>query len=564
MTLTLEVVSSNGQGLGAARRKVFGPDGGRIGRSADCDWVLANPYISRHHATVRCVDGVYYIESTGENRVAVNSSQASIPPFKPWELRNGDHVYLDEYEVAVTMDVAHFAPMPDAAPLMPGPESSFDDFEPSHAPPPVAAFESSDEDVDPMRRLSGQSRAPAPPPPDAKPSWNHTPGINDQYAPPPVPPAADFEDVAIPEDWHAPPAGRAKLISDPLPPERSPPAPSGNEIPEDWAKTSFGYKANPAPAPSPPAPPPRTTARQPLFPDEMPAPGRAATPTVAPRPQPGGGAARPGAAPPPPAAGEWADRSPSGRLPVPPPRPTPPASSPRAPAPPPPAPPQPEVRAQAPMAPRVAPRPPPARAPEPRETGASGFDVDAFFRAAGLDPATVPPETAAALGQIVRTIVQGVVEVLHARAEVKDQFRLAATRVMQRENNPLKFSVNAESALNFLLGRRDPAYLGPVEAFEDAMNDIRFHQLAMLSGMRAGFDHMMKHFDPTQMQQLFDKRAKRGGLLAMGAKSRYWEHYTEEFSELQADPEAAFRRVFGEAFASGYEKQLSTLKTKSR
>jgi type VI secretion system FHA domain protein len=190
----------------------------------------------------------------------------------------------------------------------------------------------------------------------------------------------------------------------------------------------------------------------------------------------------------------------------------------------------------------------------------SSFDVDEFLRAAGLDPAAVSPETAASLGQILRTVIQGVVEVLHARAQVKDQFRLAATRVMTKENNPLKFSVNAESALSFLLGHRDPAYLAPVEAFEDAMNDIRFHQLAMLSGMRAGFDHMMKHFDPSQLQQLFEKRAKRGGLLAMGAKSRYWEQYTEEFGELAGDPEAAFRRVFGEAFASGYEKQLNTLK----
>jgi type VI secretion system protein len=78
--------------------------------------------------------------------------------------------------------------------------------------------------------------------------------------------------------------------------------------------------------------------------------------------------------------------------------------------------------------------------------------------------------------------------------------------------------------------------------------------------MRAGYDQMLKHFDPSQLQKLFDKRSKRGGLLAMGAKSRYWDLYTEEFGELAADPEAAFRRVFGEAFATGYEKQLNTLK----
>ena len=43
MNLTLEIVSSNGQSLGPARRKVFGPEGGRIGRSPECDWVIPNP-----------------------------------------------------------------------------------------------------------------------------------------------------------------------------------------------------------------------------------------------------------------------------------------------------------------------------------------------------------------------------------------------------------------------------------------------------------------------------------------------------------------------------------------
>src|ERR1700730_6711831 len=65
MNLTLEIVSQNGQSLGPERRKVFGPEGGRIGRAPDCDWVLANPYISRHHATGRWISGTYYIKSTG-------------------------------------------------------------------------------------------------------------------------------------------------------------------------------------------------------------------------------------------------------------------------------------------------------------------------------------------------------------------------------------------------------------------------------------------------------------------------------------------------------------------
>jgi type VI secretion system FHA domain protein len=214
----------------------------------------------------------------------------------------------------------------------------------------------------------------------------------------------------------------------------------------------------------------------------------------------------------------------------------------------------------------VSPAPPqpvsPARpsAPAPTGTHSAGFDVTAMLHAAGVDPATVPPETAGALGLILRSVVQGVIEVLQARAEIKNQFRLPLTRVKTAENNPLKFAVNAEDALSSLLGRRNPAYLAPLEAFEDAFNDIRFHQMAMLAGMRAGFEHVIGRFDPQRLQEVFDKQVKRGGLLSMTSKSRYWELYAEEFRELTGDQDEAFRRLFGEEFASAYEKQLDGLK----
>lgn len=190
----------------------------------------------------------------------------------------------------------------------------------------------------------------------------------------------------------------------------------------------------------------------------------------------------------------------------------------------------------------------------------AGFDIAALLRSAGVDPATLPPETAGSLGLILRSVVQGVIDVLHARSEIKEQFRLSHTIVKTAENNPLKFAVNAEDALSSLLGRRNPAYLPAVEAFEDAFKDIRFHQLAMLAGMRAGFDNVMSRFDPQQLQESFEKRTRRGGLLSVSAKSRYWEQFVDEYQELAGDREQAFRRLFAEEFAAAYEKQLELLK----
>jgi type VI secretion system protein ImpI len=199
---------------------------------------------------------------------------------------------------------------------------------------------------------------------------------------------------------------------------------------------------------------------------------------------------------------------------------------------------------------------------QPLAAPVSGSDLTAMIRNAGVDPATVAPETIAALGHILRSVVQGMIEVLQARAEIKTEFRLPVTRVKMAENNPLKFAVNAEDALGSLLGRRNPGYLGPTEAFEDAFDDIRFHQLAMLAGMRAGFESVMSRFDPEKLTEEFEKHGKRGGLLS--SKSKFWEMYADRFEAFAGDREDAFRRLFGEEFASAYEKQLEMLKRSHR
>jgi type VI secretion system protein ImpI len=162
------------------------------------------------------------------------------------------------------------------------------------------------------------------------------------------------------------------------------------------------------------------------------------------------------------------------------------------------------------------------------------------------------------LGTIMRSVVQGLIEVLRARSEIKTEFRMPVTQVRVSENNPLKFAANAEDALAMLFGRRNPAYLGPQEAFEDAFNDVRFHQLAMLVGVRAGFDNLLSRFDPEQLQEVFERQAKRG--LFSGGKAKYWDMYVERFREMAAERDETFRRLFGEEFARAYEQQLAVLK----
>jgi len=441
MYLTLEVISANAAALGGARRKVFSVDGGRIGRAPENQMVLPGVGVHRHHATVRFINGVFFIEGVGTNGIAVNNPEIVLPRNEPYPLKSGDKVFIDEFELVVTASSTPPVEAPAAAraeaPL--AAQTGRPNTRPSASPGmSIMDLPGEAENLDPLKQLNLGGAAPTPAPRVPEQPWNHSSALADHFAPAPITP------------FGSPGASQA--------------------IPEDWDKTSFN-RAKLQPAPPVPQPPSTAASARPV----APAPARSA-----------------------PVA-----RTPAG------------------------------------------------------EGDAGAFDWNAFLREAGVDPATVPSDTSAVLGHIMRSVVQGLIEVLRARSEIKTEFRMAVTQVKVSENNPLKFAANAEDALANLFGRRNPAYLPPQEAFDDALSDVRFHQLAMFVGVRAGFDHLMSRFDPAQLEEVFSRQGRRG---LFGAGAKHWEMYSERYREMAADGDETFRRLFGEEFARAYEQQLAVLK----
>lgn len=188
----------------------------------------------------------------------------------------------------------------------------------------------------------------------------------------------------------------------------------------------------------------------------------------------------------------------------------------------------------------------------------------AVLAGAGLADVPVTPELARSFGQILRVVVSGVMDVLQARQQTKEEFRMGMTRFKPADNNPLKFSANVDDALHNLLIKRNAAYLGPVEAFEDAFADLRNHQMATLAGVRVAFEAMLAEFDPDRLQETFDREGKTASLLPMPGRLRYWTRYRERFGEMLRDADTSFRELFGDEFAKAYEEQLKRLKAQSR
>ncbi|UKE68445.1 type VI secretion system-associated FHA domain protein TagH [Xanthomonas cerealis pv. cerealis] len=429
--LLLDLRGERDVAAGTRTRIELEGSGASIGRGADCDWQLDAAGVSRLHASVRHLDGVYFLEDHSTNGVLHNG--APLRPGFPAALRDGDRVQIDLFEIGVTV-----------LPVVPDRETGASIIAPSVAapPPPVVVTDASEDAfaaltpapapvsatvVDPLALFATSYTMTGATPAHAAPDWNHSPALADRYRARASAPAATPE-ALLPEHWdHT----RSEFVAAPAAP--SPVAPS----------------AAPAADVAPPA--------------SIATPAATATPTSTPTPTP---------------------------------TPTPTA--------------------------------PP------------------------IVPTAVPSAPADADPQALLTVlVAGLMDVLRARAEMKNSLRLPATLIRRSENNPLKFAATAEEAVARLLGPPDPAYLGGTAAIDDAMHDIGQHQLALMAGMRAAFEQTFAHFDPVR----FEAQSGAQGALA-GWPGRPWRRYVQDYRGLQADPDERFRRLFGDAFAHAYEDQL--------
>jgi len=213
----------------------------------------------------------------------------------------------------------------------------------------------------------------------------------------------------------------------------------------------------------------------------------------------------------------------------------------------------------------------PALNPAAAEALGASHDPQDMLKSLGLDPARVQPGIYAQLGAILRTVTEGLMNVLQSRATVKSQFRMPMTYVRPVENNPLKFSPSMHEALRTLFVARNPGYLAPTEAFREGIADISHHQIAMLAGVQAAYRAMLASLHPDKLETQFTRRLRRTSFIPWDTavvrfvnRLRFWGMYRAQFEDFESDPESHFQLLFGEAFAQAYEEQLQALAAAAR
>jgi type VI secretion system protein ImpI len=206
---------------------------------------------------------------------------------------------------------------------------------------------------------------------------------------------------------------------------------------------------------------------------------------------------------------------------------------------------------------------------KPVPEGSPSVALYSFFRGAGLEPVNMEDPEAALLlhrlGQLMREMVTGLTDALHDRAEQKGNLRIPSTIIQPKNNNPLKFSAGADSALQALISDQGPEYLDAVEATREAFSDIRIHHEAIIDAMRSATADFMERFDPDELERCFDEGLNRGAIISKANKLRYWKLYREFFEEVSPASVGGLPRLFAEEISRAYEEAEARRKgTKSR
>ena len=152
-------------------------------------------------------------------------------------------------------------------------------------------------------------------------------------------------------------------------------------------------------------------------------------------------------------------------------------------------------------------------------------------------------------------LLAGLMDLLAARAEMKNEFRMERTIIRQEENNPLKFAPNVAVAKSLFAESAGSAYLPAEQAVLEGVADIKQHQLALMIGMRAAFTQLVKTLDPNN----FEGGKGTGGLSKLVASDdkRAWQAYKDFYRVRIGEADDPFDELFGRALADAYQAAIA-------
>lgn len=192
-----------------------------------------------------------------------------------------------------------------------------------------------------------------------------------------------------------------------------------------------------------------------------------------------------------------------------------------------------------------------------REAGNDDL-VLAFRRGAGLDNLSseaVTPQMMETVGRLLNIAAQGAVDLLAARAAVKQGVHLSVTLINPKSNNPLKFLPDGQTALLQMLGPRMPGFMEAGHAMKEAFDDLVAHQTAIAAGTQATIDALFRRFSPEVIESRYPQSGVGERMSKTLHHARLWNIYTAQYQQIQEEIKDGFFKRLGAEFQDAYNRE---------
>lgn len=181
-----------------------------------------------------------------------------------------------------------------------------------------------------------------------------------------------------------------------------------------------------------------------------------------------------------------------------------------------------------------------------------------FAKGANLPPNWISAQEAGdlmeRLGRVLLQVTTSIKQLLDARSQSK---RLAGssshTMIAALDNNPLKFSPTPAEAMRIMLGPPSTSYLDAEQAFIQGFDDLKTHQIKVLSAMQLALERLVDDLDPKSIEESLGET--KGPMSWIGfQKAQFWTVYKSRWQSKKSRHGGGLRELFMEYFAECYDQ----------
>ncbi|RJT46515.1 type VI secretion system-associated FHA domain protein TagH [Rahnella woolbedingensis] len=155
------------------------------------------------------------------------------------------------------------------------------------------------------------------------------------------------------------------------------------------------------------------------------------------------------------------------------------------------------------------------------------------------------------IGRTLQAAVRGLLELQFQQNSLSDK------HLRPLEDNPLRLSLNYETALNVLFAeQKSPVHLSAPAAVSESLRNIKHHNQANQTAIVEALGMMLDALSPAQLIQRFAQYRRSNEQRQEINDAWAWRMYCNYYEELASSRQLGFEKLFNEVYAQVYDRVL--------